>query len=216
MTAQAHPTTILATIGLVSALSTGIAKAQCEPATTASQKGTLIGLSAGDGVSPELIETAIHYWQRCPDYGQDFPAFDSNGQGQRTIEVLYFEGSSNREVCGRFTATRIELYEEAIGPDGRTIACGSLGQNLAHELGHVLGLKDHSDRFRCPSQIMGPVTTSRAHSRRVHDDECETAGRLWLTAAEEDRAVELGLIDDAGYHPPLAVLLEQLQSDTRE
>jgi hypothetical protein len=64
------------------------------------------------------------------------------------------------------------------------MACGPLSQNLAHELGHVLGLGHLPDRERCRTHIMGVVTRDSANGRWVSPEECAAAGARWRTAKE--------------------------------
>ena len=81
--------------------------------------------------------------------------------------------------------------------------CGSLPQNLAHELGHVLGLGDLQNRGSCRTEIMGFVTPTSAYRRRVTRQECIAAGSRWLTALETDQARQLGYFDGEVYTIPL-------------
>ncbi len=58
-----------------------------------------------------------------------------------------------------------------------------MAQNLAHELGHVLGLNDAGDDNRCRYRIMGWVIP-RKPFRAVHPEECRSVGQRWLTPVE--------------------------------
>jgi hypothetical protein len=83
------------------------------------------------------------------------------------------------------------------------VPCGSLPQNLAHELGHVLGLGDIQNRGSCRTEIMGFVTPTSAYRRRVTPQECTAAGSRWLTTVDMDEARQLGYFDGEVYTIPL-------------
>ena len=101
------------------------------------------------------------------------------------------------------------LYAETADSGGRTLHCGDLTQNLAHELGHVLGLA-HVDGRNCPAQIMGMVDLRS--SREVSSAECTAAGAAWLTYSEWERARELGWIRADGFGPPRSEIDARLRA----
>ena len=74
---------------------------------------------------------------------------------------------------------------EAMSDTG-THGCSVRAANLAHELGHVLGLADHGRHGR----MMGPVPRTGGAARRVFPDECSAAGALWSTSAEVGAGID--------------------------
>jgi hypothetical protein len=151
-----------------------------------------------------MVDEAIDYWRACSGYGTDFPALVIAGEpGIRSIRIHYAEPSAVPLRCGMFLGHSIVLHDEASDHEGRPMSCGALAQNLAHELGHVLGLGHLEDRHRCRTHIMGPVTRSSMYGRRVSDEECAAAGARWLTEPETERARQLGYVDGTRFRTSL-------------
>jgi hypothetical protein len=61
--------------------------------------------------------------------------------------------------------------------------------NLAHEIGHLLGLPDASMTSSCTNFIMAELKGdgSNRTTRSVHGEECSDADTLWTTAYERDQ-----------------------------
>jgi hypothetical protein len=57
---------------------------------------------------------------------------------------------------------------------------------LAHELGHVLGLRDIEASRGCPAFMMSEVVEDRPTLQRVGRDECRAVDRKWLTSDERN------------------------------
>ena len=127
-------------------------------------------VSLGDAIlvaAPEarrpLVEAAIDYWRACPNYGVSFPAFVVSGNADRS-----------------------GLFDWAV-PAGRAPErCTAPAANLAHELGHVLGLEDARTDSACADRIMAAANSRRP--RAVSSEECRLVGHRWLTRAEQRRA----------------------------
>lgn len=148
-----------------------------------------IVLVAGSNVSDRLLEAGVSLWRGCPNYETDFPAFvisnrdDPSVRGKRVIEVGLVRGSSGSVRCGVYSNGRIELYRSAID-NGHPFICGPLAPNLAHELGHVLGLHDSQRDPSCLDHIMANVVPLSLRLREPRDAECRSVGQHWLTLAE--------------------------------
>ncbi len=164
----------------------------CRPPYSLTRLGESIGLDYGDELAFEVVEKAIRQWRSCSGYGQDFPQFIHGAGGFRTIRIELSDGSSGSTTCGEFAVSTITLYNRAVDSSGEQLWCGSRAQNLAHELGHVLGLGHVSDRHRCRREIMGHITPHNRHNRFVTAPECAAAGSSWLTPIELARAERLG------------------------
>jgi hypothetical protein len=176
------------------------AAAQCtsvKPLTT--QRGGFvggiadtIGLILEDPALGPVAEEAVRSWSRCRNYGTGFPAFRVGERGTRTIKVRYVRGSDGMSrTCGVFRGGTITLYATTVGPRGRRLPCGALEDNLAHELGHVLGLKDCPDLRSCDFHVMAYIDLGiNRKGRVVQPEECQLVGQRWLTSVEHRRANE--------------------------
>lgn len=175
-------------------LSCGLSSAQAGPlncSRLASQHpmvaGT-IGLVAEASVDPRVIDEAIALWQTCENYGVGFPAFRLGANGTlRQIVVSYQKVRVNpgrRKRCGWFSGNAIVLFGNVLSSKGRLLRCGPPAKNLAHELGHVLGLLDSPDGPACATHIMSDLTPENLFNRFVRGDECVLLERRWLMPAE--------------------------------
>lgn len=78
------------------------------------------------------------------------------------------------------------LYAFARHRTGRPILCGSMAQNLAHELGHFLGLRHTARDPQCTLDIMSTVKRVNSRKRRVSEEECQAVDWLWRSEGEVD------------------------------
>ncbi|MDX1384094.1 MAG: hypothetical protein R3190_10655, partial [Thermoanaerobaculia bacterium] len=132
-----------------------------------------------------LVEAAIDYWRACPNYGASFPAFVVGGNADRSV-TLESADSSGDDACASFHRGTIRLFDWAV-PAGRVPErCTTPAANLAHELGHVLGLEDARTDSACADRIMAAANSRRP--RAVSSEECRLVGHRWLTRAEQRRA----------------------------
>jgi hypothetical protein len=148
-----------------------------------------IVLTHTQAVPAALVDAAISLWANCPGYGRDFPGFVRGNRGgtygsSRVVEIVLGGSNEDGEACAAFQGSRVALYSEARAETGTPMACGDRVGNLAHELGHVLGL-GHSPRgLRDP--IMGSVPRPGRIARSVSTHDCSAVGSRWLTTAELD------------------------------
>jgi hypothetical protein len=152
--------------------------------------GETIGLVAaqearGERIEP-LIDEAIGAWSACSNYRSDFPALLRGGDAAAIVFVEVVEGNSGSKRCGFFRGRTITLYRWARTSARATRSCGSLALNLAHELGHVLGLADADESPSCATRIMADLERDNLFRREVSREECALAGARWLTLAELD------------------------------
>lgn len=155
-----------------------------------------IGIVGSDVLPPRVLERAIALWSRCANYGTGFPAFVVGPGGDQRLSVQYLPGEVGRNKCGSFAGREIRLYRFAALPSGRIEDCGSIELNLAHELGHALGLGDAVDGRACQVHVMAGISSLNEFSRRVTVEECQVVGQRWLTPIEmstvtEDRQADL-------------------------
>lgn len=145
--------------------------------------GDRIGVELVGPLHRRVLEEALDEWRRCANYGTGFPAF-GDGPGDRSVTVRYRPGAVGRGHCGSFERSEIVLYDQMIDDQGRRVGCGSLALNLAHELGHVLGLADAPTDGGCERTVMSWITPRNAFKRGVASAECQAAGQAWLTRSE--------------------------------
>ncbi|HEX6099490.1 MAG TPA: hypothetical protein VF432_24465 [Thermoanaerobaculia bacterium] len=146
-----------------------------------------LGFEAGPGVSEDWIESAIGYWEVCPEGG--FPVLSCGVSGDYTFTVAMITGRSVGSGCGSFspdvdwngsswivTGGSVFLYTH----DGFGFPCSNTAtaraRTLAHEIGHVLGLDESS----CTNRVMGG-------SSAVQSDECLWVAGNWTTEAEQQQ-----------------------------
>lgn len=145
--------------------------------------GDSIALRVTPGLAATVVAEGINYWRSCANYEEGFPKLIVGGAGTQTLEIRYLS-SRGDAACGVFQGRTITLYGSARAPDGSRFHCGSLAQNLAHELGHALGLRDAPEGAGCRRQIMSRLNPSNRQARSVDTSECQAVGQRWLTRLE--------------------------------
>jgi hypothetical protein len=153
--------------------------------------GSAIGLEAGLGVPAAVLAEAISLWEGCAGYGHGFPHLIEEGKGDLSLHVRIETARPGEGRCGTFGRGKIVLFTTVRDDRGQLHSCGSAGELLAHEIGHVLGLADGWSPGRCPSHIMSPLEAAaldrrRPRRRQVKEDECRAADDRWLTWEELD------------------------------
>jgi hypothetical protein len=130
----------------------------------------------------------------CNTGGDDFPLFqfDSAGAG-RTITVMFVAGKNpqNPASCGNLAGNVISVYSQVNNPiTGGTASCAAadiVTQNIAHELGHLLGL-DNQFSSSCYGFIMSQVVfqpNGAIIGRSVRPEECQQANTSNITFPEQ-------------------------------
>ena len=142
-----------------------------------------IGLIGSQKLLRGAAKRAVEQWAGCPGYGTDFPAFRLGSEGTQTVEVTFAARGVGRR-CGSFTGRKITLFAFARDGHGRPQSCGSPADGLAHELGHVLGLRDAPDGDLCRDHIMASVDVTDRNRRRVEPEVCRAVGERWQTPVE--------------------------------
>ena len=130
----------------------------------------------------ELLEAAVRSWHACGEHAVGFPEIRTRGSATRTVWVSYRPDRMGEGHCGSFAGRRIELYDRMRTADGAIVPCGPLDQNLAHEIGHALGLRD-AMHPACGHFVMAPIRR-QGPERRPRSGECAAVDRRWLTASE--------------------------------
>lgn len=148
--------------------------------------GSVFNISSSN-LSASELGTAIGYWSGCGG-GTDTPSMQVGGSGGIPVSVTLVAGSSPTGRCGRAnvqigaTSRRVVSADITIYTNQNNGAsCHPPTDELAHELGHVLGLND-ADSGACRQHIMGfrdPGTT-----RTVGGEDCDQADQNWLLPGE--------------------------------
>lgn len=148
-------------------------------------QGGQINFLAGAGVPAGLIDEAIGLWNSgCPgNVGNDFPALVNGGSGGPTYTIVMGGHNSSDGDCGRFSGSTITLFTSST-EGGQRKDCGNLAMNLAHEFGHVLGLKDALGGNQCQFHIMSWINKDNLYSRAVQSEECSKVDGRWITPTE--------------------------------
>ena len=156
--------------------------------------GDAVAVRATSAPDESWIGEALAQWERCVNYAADFPRLfllrDGDvdaveGRGATSVlEVVWVRSNSGDERCGAFRGRRLTLWSSARTASGTIRSCGSVALNLAHELGHALGLADSAEHDACDGTIMAALSARNLHRRTVSEEECRLAGRRWITFAE--------------------------------
>jgi hypothetical protein len=163
--------------------------------------GDSIGLTYDNRLPREVVQAAIDFWQDCSNYREDFPSLVNGGQGTRMIDVRYTKAGPGQR-CGSFSGSTVKLYDTARNGESQVARCGLLAQNLAHEIGHLLGLADAPDSRACQTSIMSRVHSGRFDQRQVTEAECRAVGKRWLTSVETKLELKKMYLPAIGPHRP--------------
>jgi hypothetical protein len=157
---------------------------------------------------------AVAMWSGCPQLGVGFPRLEAvaeispadlrpGEQYRRKISVAMGDrdhpGRGSR--CGTFQGSSIILHRRTVDDFGRAHDCGTLGEALAHEIGHALGLEHATPSAvgRQVEQVMtGTILANVKPPRQVRNTECEAVDLHWMTSLELAGARALGFGSPAG------------------
>ena len=124
------------------------------------------------------------------------PQFKTSGSADMTVPIEFYAGSNpgTNPSCsscgcaevtisgGKITGARVMIYESAAGggtgPHGECTA-QNLFKLITHELGHVLGLKDHSGGG-CNNRVMKNPT------RPPSNNDCDAVDNIFVVQGEND------------------------------
>lgn len=148
--------------------------------------GSVFNITSSNFSASDL-GTAISYWGGC-GAGTDAPSMQVGGSGGIPVNVTLVAGSSPTGRCGRadvhigatthrVVAVDISIYTR----QNNGTSCQPFTDEIAHELGHALGLGD-ADSAACRQHIMGfrdPGT-----SRVVGPEECDQVDQNWQLPGE--------------------------------
>jgi hypothetical protein len=128
----------------------------------------------------------------CNTGGDDFPRFLSSGTAEQVIEVRVINGVG--DVCASITSYAhngtdavLTLWTQ-VREGSRNLSCtsnsGAVADNIAHELGHYLGLSE----TLCTGYIMGVQSVDPSDtSQSVQPEECSQADSNSSTPNEVQR-----------------------------
>lgn len=164
---------------------------QCSVVLTSQgiSNGDVLNISSA-GLTSAEISGAVNYWSsRCSTYGTHFPSMTVGGSGGIPIQVITYSGTSTSASgsCGLTTksldapgltlrSAKIEIWSK----QGNGVICNKT-DTLAHEIGHLLGLKDVS-QAACSGRIMGERAENG--TRSVGASDCGIADERWRTTPE--------------------------------
>jgi hypothetical protein len=128
------------------------------------------------------LNTAAAYWSGC-GAGADIPAMQIGGSGGVPVSVTLVAGSSPTGRCGRadvhvgansrrVVAVDITVYTR----QNNGSSCQPFSDEVAHELGHALGLND-ADSAACRQHIMG--FRDLGTRRSVGGEDCDQVDQNW-------------------------------------
>lgn len=161
------------------------------------QPGSRVPVVTGTGeldldsstVDAGTMGKAIGDWQSsCTQYGTGFPTLVPNGKGGFPVTVTLHPGSSanTNGRCGvttiayqngKIVSATINLWTQQLNGS----PCSPAYDNLAHEIGHLLGEADAP--AGCNGHIMGAPTFAGS-PRTVFPDDCSDVDSLWMTPKE--------------------------------
>jgi len=162
--------------------------AQCASleAPTGQYFGDQIQLIPGTGTDGSLINAAISMWDSgCSgQMGTDFPALQNGGSGGASYTVMMGGHNAESAHCGEHSGNAIIIYTSSTDAAGNRQSCGNVTMNLAHEIGHILGLNDAPQTTQCQFNIMAWINRNNGYSRSVSGEECTKVDNKWKTSTE--------------------------------
>ncbi len=127
----------------------------------------------------DVVEGAMDAWGVCTNQAREVPPFVIGERGTRELFVRFDpEAIGEGERCGSFQGREITLYTRTRNRQGSVVFCGSLTQNLIHELGHALGLADAPPS--CSSFAMAKLGPNNRYHRAVRGPECRALAARWI------------------------------------
>jgi hypothetical protein len=161
-----------------------------------------IVLLPSEASTTQVAEAAIERWERCEEYAIAFPRFVIGSGHGRVVDIVIESRLPGAGDCGSFTGQTITIYRLVRTDNQRILSCPPPDRILAHELGHVLGLRDMDAQRGCPTFIMSEVAVGVPPLQRVARGECRAADRKWLTSSELEGNVAADQVRSASAQQP--------------
>jgi hypothetical protein len=139
-----------------------------------------------DASTARVAEDAIERWERCEEYAIAFPRFVVGSGHGRRVKIHIERRLPGDGHCGSFVGDVVTVHRLARVAN-EILSCPPTDRVLAHELGHVLGLRDVEAPRGCPTFIMSEVVEACPPLQKVGRDECRAVDRKWMTSDERDR-----------------------------
>lgn len=153
-----------------------------------------LGFSVPERLPAGALEGALAIWERCREMGFDIPELGPAAPGRQNLVVHYERNSESFGRCGMIQGSVITIYRFAWDEHGTALDCGPPAVNLAHEIGHFLGLRDAYPTWECWPNLMAGVSTRRGGHRTVNREICAAVSGLWKEALEPSRRKEAPLV----------------------
>ncbi|HEY0159167.1 MAG TPA: hypothetical protein VGF28_17910 [Thermoanaerobaculia bacterium] len=152
-------------------------------------------LSIGSGLTmttgTSLLNAGADYWRDgCTEEGTGFADICVNCSAQSSfpVRINFVDAASPTGRCGETqysgaggttppTSATVTLWKTAGG-----YSCLPYADPLAHELGHVLGLRDPMNAGQCNGSIMGARAVGGV--RQVTSADCSEVEIAWLISSE--------------------------------
>lgn len=148
--------------------------------------GSVFNISSSNFSASDL-NTAISYWSGCGS-GSDAPSMQLGGSGGIPVSVTLVAGSSPTGRCGRAEVQIGATSRRVVSADitiytrqNNGSSCHPPSDEIAHELGHVLGLDD-ADSAACRQHIMG--FRDAGTTRTVGGEDCDQVDQNWQLPGE--------------------------------
>ncbi len=126
-----------------------------------------------------VMERAVAAWSVCSGPETEMPRLEIGRHGTRDLLVEFDPAAiGSDERCGSFQMRTITIFARTRTQHGNVVSCGSMIQNLTHELGHALGLADAPRS--CSSFAMAKLGPNNGFHRRVRAAECQALSARWV------------------------------------